>query len=289
MLVQPNLLLRRRIRRWLDRLTLWSIIFVTCCLVYSLKVEPNWIEVVPIQLSIPSLDRAFDGFKIVQISDLHATKYMPAERLEKVVRLVNQQHPDAIAITGDIITKNSRFDRERLGAILSQLQSESLTLAVLGNHDHWHEELEGLKQTLFDSGVVNLDNQVRLVERQGKQLAFAGIDDPYWGEPDLAGAISRLPSGVPAVLLVHEPDYVETSSQTYRFALQLSGHSHGGQIKLPFLNPLVLPRGGRKYFAGLNRVADTWAYTNRGLGMTNLPLRFGSRPEITVFTLSGGS
>lgn len=90
---------------------------------------------------------------------------------------------------------------------------------------------------------------------------------------------------MPTVFLVHEPDYIEKSAKTHRFALQLSGHSHGGQIRIPFLTPLVLPCGGKKYFAGLDRVEDTYTYTNRGLGMTNLPLRIGSRPEITVFTL----
>ena len=141
-----------------------------------------------------------------------------------------------------------------------------------------------MRQILVQSQINNLDNQVYLVERGTQQLAIAGIDDPYWGEPDLQRVITQLPSDVPAILLVHEPDYIEEIASTHRFALQLSGHSHGGQIKVPFFDPLILPKGGRKYFAGLNRVEDTIAYTSRGLGMTSIPLRFGSRPEITVFT-----
>ena len=106
-----------------------------------------------------------------------------------------------------------------------------------------------------------------------------------WGKPDLDRVIKLLPDDSAAILLVHEPDYIAKSAATHKFALQLSGHSHGGQVKIPFLNPLILPYGGQKYFAGLNQVEDTLEYTNRGLGMTAFPLRINSRPEITVFTL----
>ncbi len=285
MLVKQSFTLLRKIRRWIDRITLITLILLTCCYVYAKKIEPNWIEVVPIELAIPHLDQTFDGFKIVQISDLHVSKFMTDQRLAKIIKLVNQQQADAIAITGDLITQGIRFDAEKLKQALSQLRSKSVTVAVLGNHDHWGQKIEELKQIIRDSNITILDNQVFFVERGAKKLALAGIDDPYWGNPDLPKTIAQLNDQIAAILLVHEPDYIEKSAQTHKFALQLSGHSHGGQIRIPFLHPLVLPYGGQKYFAGLNQVEDTLTYTNRGLGMTGLPLRFGSRPEITVFTL----
>lgn len=285
MLAKQHLLSRRKIRRWTKKLTLIAITSALCFYIYGSKIEPNWIEIVPVQLAIPNLDQAFNEFKIVQISDLHTNKFMPPERMARIISLVNQQQPDAIAITGDFITKGSHFDGEQLKSILSQLQSKSGVLAVLGNHDHWANQIEQLKQILRESNITNLDNQVYIVERQEKKLAFAGLDDPYWGKPDLKKTIAQLPDGVPAVLLVHEPDYIEKSAKTHKFALQLSGHTHGGQIRFPFLDPFVLPLGGEKYFAGLDQLEETITYTNRGLGMTNLPLRFGSRPEVTVFTL----
>lgn len=275
---------RRQLKRWVGKSILTTLVLSICCYIYGTKIEPNWIEIVPIQLTIPHLDRAFEEFKIVQISDLHATKYMPESRLERIIRLVNQQQPDAIAITGDIVSKNSHFSGEKLQQQLSKLYAKSGTVAVLGNHD-LSQKINLLKNTLSQSKIKNLDNQVYLIERSGQQLALAGIDDPYWGEADLKKTIAQLPSQAPAILLVHEPEYIEQSAQTHRFVLQLSGHSHGGQIKIPFLDPLVLPRGGKKYYAGLDRVEDTFIYTNRGLGMTNLPIRIASRPEITVFTL----
>lgn len=279
-----HLQFRRKVRRWLKQSALITVILFLCCYIYGSKIEPNWIEVVPIQLTIPHLDRAFDQFKVVQISDLHTGKYMPESRLARIIKLVNQQQPDAIAITGDIVSKGSHFNGEKLQQQLSQLQAKSVTLAVLGNHDH-SRRIKLLKQTLLKSKINNLNNQVYIIKRGSKKLAFAGLDDPYWGKPNLEKIINHLPDQVPAIFLVHEPDYIENSAKTHKFVLQLSGHSHGGQIRIPFFAPLVLPFGGQKYFAGLNQVEDTIAYTNRGLGMTNLPMRIGSRPEITVFIL----
>ena len=279
-----NLRFRRKFRKWIDKSVLAMLVISLCCYIYGTKIEPNWIEIVPIEITIPNLARTFDGFKVVQISDLHTSKFMPDARLAKIFQLVNRQQPDAIAITGDIITMNCKVDGEKLQQQLSQLHSKFVTVAVMGNHDHGRK-INLVKQTLAQSNILNLENQVFTIEREGHLLSIAGLDDPYWGKPDLAKVLSQLPKEAPAIFLVHEPDYIEKSAETHRFALQLSGHTHGGQIRIPFLDPFVLPQGGKKYFAGLDRVEDTVTYTNRGLGMTNLPMRIGSRPEITVFTL----
>lgn len=285
MLLKPNYLLIRIYKRWIEKIAIIGIISLISCYIYSSKIEPNWIEVVPIELTIPNLTAAFDGFKIAQISDIHFSRFMPESRFEKIVRLVNQQQPDAIVITGDIITKYQDFDSERLVKQLSELHSQECTLAVLGNHDHWRDTTERLKQILQQSQINNLENQVYTIQRNKARLTFAGIDDLYVGKPNFNRVIRQLPARSVAILLVHEPDFIDTSAKTHKFALQLSGHSHGGQIKIPFLEPLILPHGGRKYFAGLYRVENTWEYTNRGLGMTGIPFRFNSRPEITVFSL----
>lgn len=289
MLVRGSSRWQRKIRRWVGKVTITTIIFSVCCYVYGSKIEPNWIEVVPIELAIPHLDRAFDEFKIVQISDLHVSYYMPEGRLNRIIKLVNQQQADAIAITGDFITNGKNFDAERLKQKLNLLESKSGILSILGNHDHWWKKMDLLERVLAESKVTNLDNQVYAIERGTQKLFFAGLDDPYWGKPDLQQVIAQLPNDSIAILLVHEPDYIETSAPTHEFVLQLSGHSHGGQIRIPFLEPLILPHGAKKYYAGLDWVEDTITYTNRGLGMTNLPIRLGSRPEITVFTLHGAA
>ncbi|BAZ43492.1 putative Ser/Thr protein phosphatase family protein [Chondrocystis sp. NIES-4102] len=273
------------IKKWVRKYTVIAIALFTCCYIYGSKIEPNWLEVVSIDLPIANLTPAFNQFKIVQISDLHISRFMPEKRLNRIIKLVNQQQADAIAITGDFITKGETINLPRLEKKLSQLNSQSPTLAVLGNHDHYRQATPKLKQALADTHIINLDNQIYTIERGQEKLVFAGIDDPYWGQGDLTKVLAQLPNNIPAILLVHEPDFIGESAKTHKFALQLSGHSHGGQIRLPFQHPLILPYGGKKYFVGQNQVEDTIVYTNRGLGMTALPLRFGSRPEITVFTL----
>lgn len=271
--------------RLISKLILAVVVFSSCCYLYGFKIEPNWIEVVTVNLPLPQLGQAFNGFKIVQISDLHVSN-MPESRLDKIIELVNLQQPDAIAITGDLATKYHYLDTEKLKTKLNKLRSKLATLLVFGNHDHWGDNAELLTQILADTNIIHLNNQIHIIERDANRLILAGLDDPYWGNPDLPKIIAHLPDGENTViLLVHEPDYVKRIAKTGKFALQLSGHSHGGQIKLPFLKPPVLPKGAKKYYGGLNRVEDTTVYTNRGLGMTGLPYRFGSRPEITVFIL----
>ncbi|MGD1921303.1 MAG: metallophosphoesterase [Pleurocapsa sp.] len=253
--------------------------------IYSAKIEPNWIQTVSIDITIPNLSPGFNNFKVVQISDLHISRSMPEKRLHRIIKLVNQQNPDAIAITGDFVTHYLSFDTTKLEKNLSKLVSQEGIFSVLGNHDRWRKKTDRVKESLSKSNVNNLDNQVAIIERGAEKLAFAGVDDPYWGEPDLYQVINQLPANTPAILLVHEPDYLGKSSKTHKFALQLSGHSHGGQIRFPFFKPPILPTGGRKYFLGWNTEEDTLEYTNRGLGMTGLSFRLNSRPEITVFTL----
>ena len=111
-----NVRFRRKLRRWIGKSVLATTIVFLCCYIYGTKIEPNWVEVVPIEITIPNLDRAFDNFKVVQISDLHTSKFMPDDRLARFFNLVNQQNPDAIAITGDIITMNRKVDGEKLQA-----------------------------------------------------------------------------------------------------------------------------------------------------------------------------
>lgn len=272
------------IRRWIWEITAIALILLTCGYIYGAKIEPNWIEIVEIDLAIPHLSPAFADYKLVQISDLHQDRFMPESRWQRIIKLVNQQHPDAIAITGDFVSGYHHFNQQQLTQHLSQLSSRDGTFAVLGNHDHQGNAEVKLKQILSDSQINNLDNQVNILQKNQAQLVIAGIDDPYWGKPDLDRVLSQLPPDVPAILLVHEPDYIEQIAQTNKFVLQLSGHSHGGQIRLPFVNPPILPRWGQKYFAGLHQVQNTLEYTNRGLGMTKIPIRIASRPEITVFT-----
>jgi predicted MPP superfamily phosphohydrolase len=256
-------------------------------LVYVRKVEPEDVEVVPVSLVLPRLDARFDGYRIAQISDLHADGWMTPGRVLGLVKLVNEQEPDFVAITGDFATY-SRFRSlirytSALVAPLRRLRAPDGAVAVSGNHDY-KTDAQVVREVLAASGVTELRNTVRTLRQGGAALHLCGVDDVREGTPDLNRALQDLPEEGAAILLIHEPDFADESAATGRFDLQLSGHSHGGQVGLPLLRYLFLPKLSRKYPAGLYRVGGMFLYTNRGLG-AHPRFRFNCRPEITVFTL----
>jgi predicted MPP superfamily phosphohydrolase len=238
-------------------------------------------------LKLPNLHANFNGFRLVQISDIHFDGWMNRQRLEDFINLVNDQQPDLVVITGDFVSRASDHHESELAAALSKIQARFGAAAVLGNHDHWTDP-QMVRRALKAGSVRDLSNRFITLERQGAQLHIAGVDDVVEQLDRLDMVLHALPENGSAILLAHEPDYANTSAASGRFDLQLSGHSHGGQVILPLIGAPYLPRMGRIYPSGLYRVGAMYQYTNRGLGMTGFHLRLNCRPEVTVFTLESG-
>jgi hypothetical protein len=252
--------------------------------VYAHEIEPANVEITRLTLFLPRLASAFDGLRLVQISDLHMDSFMTRARLVGLMDQVNAARADVVAITGDFITGDPARYADDLIAVLRRLMPAVPVLAVLGNHDHWGGA-EIVRGILRETPVLHIGNDVFVLRRAGDVLSIGGVDD-YWERQDrLDVVLDRLPLEGAALLLAHEPDYADLSAVTGRFDLQLSGHTHGGQVVLPLIGPPILPHYGRKYPAGLYRVDDMLLYTNRGLGMVRPRVRFNCRPEIAVFTL----
>lgn len=242
----------------------------------------DWYEVSTLPIVLPRLAPAFHGYRVVQISDIHMDRWMTPARLTGIVELVNQQRPDLAVITGDFVTSTRPHLIAGLRAALSRLHAPDGVLAVLGNHDYW-QQTELLRAMFPEAGLTELSNAVHTVRRGAARLQIAGLDDVRAGHARLDDVLVALPNTTDcAILLVHEPDFADTAALSGRFDLQLSGHSHGGQIVLPLIGPPFLPRMGRKYPAGRYRVGHMQLYTNRGLGV--IP-RVNCRPEISVFVL----
>ena len=258
---------------------------------YLKEYEPTSLEVTGVKLKLPRLPKSFSGFRLAQISDLHLGGWMTVDRLEDVLSTVSSLSPDLLAITGDItfghFRRSRQEDQERYAELVRVLYTHTgqfLTVGVSGNHDCWVDP--SVMQGIFKSGgMVELNNAVHPLKSGGESLYLAGVDDIWYGHDrlDLVGA--QIPKDECAILLAHEPDFADTSARDGRFDLQISGHSHGGQIVLPLFGPPLLPRLGKKYPRGLYRVGDMFQYTNRGVGMIPPNIRFNCRPEITVFTL----
>ena len=255
---------------------------------YINRIEPNWIEIAAVTLRLPRLPAAFSGYRLVQFSDIHMGTWMTRAHLEHIVSLINEQQPDLIALTGDFVTVEPlAVWAGELVPPLSTLSARDGAVAVLGNHDHWTNH-NVIREVIRDSGLIDLNNRVHTLEREGALLHIAGVDDVWEGFADLDSVLAQTPNEGAAILLAHEPDFADTSAASGRFDLQISGHSHGGQVVLPFIGPPRLPRYGKKYPLGRYQVGDMIQYTNRGVGMVGPFVRFNCRPEITVFTLKSG-
>jgi predicted MPP superfamily phosphohydrolase len=247
-----------------------------------------WVEINRIELELPRLEHPFDGYRLVLISDFHIGTWLDRTHLQDAINLVNAEHPDLVAITGDFVTYRPEDYAKDLVAVLGQIQAPDGVLAVLGNHDHWSNP-KVVRRILQRANIRELRNDHISIKRQSASLHVAGVDDWMEALDDLDRVLSNLPADGCAILLAHEPDYADTSAKTGRFDLQLSGHTHGGQIHLPVFKTPILPRMGRKYPSGLYRVENMYQYTNRGLGTAELQFRFNCQPEITVLTLKGAA
>jgi predicted MPP superfamily phosphohydrolase len=249
---------------------------------YAANVEPNWVEIVRLPLRLPRLPRALDGLTVAHITDLHAGYFVEADKIRLFVSMVNALHPDLIAITGDMFHERAREAR-MCAHELSALNAPLGTFVAMGNHERRQRPEIG-EVPFRRVGLTVLANAATRIAVDGASLWMIGLDDLIWRRGDLTRALRGVPADACKILLVHEPDFADRASQ-YPIDLQLSGHTHGGQIRLPGIGPLLLPVLGRKYPMGLYRVRNTWVYTNRGLGVNRPPWRLNCRPEIALFTL----
>lgn len=252
---------------------------------YMSQIEPAWLEVVPLELTLPRLESAFAGFRLAQISDLHISNAVTAEDIAAAVEVVLDSQPDLVAITGDFLHYDQDLDRftKELGAVLRNLSQNVETIAVLGNHDYWVSAAE-TAQMLRRAGIRLLVNQSISLSRGSSQLHFVGVDDVWDGKPRPREALRGVSDRGAVVLLAHEPDYADVSARNGRFDLQISGHSHGGQVIFPLIGPPIRPYLAKKYPLGLYQVGEMFQYTNRGVGLTAPYVRLNCRPEITIFT-----
>jgi predicted MPP superfamily phosphohydrolase len=258
---------------------------------YAGEIARHEIDLVENTVRINDLPSTFHGFRIAQISDIHLDEFTEPYFLEHVVHRINKLAPDLVVVTGDFVTRgsltflDSRHAAYRCAEILSTLQAPQ-TYTILGNHDV-SVSAPLVIGALQASKIPILVNQYVPIERSGARIWLCGSDDAGTRHPDLNLTIPEKPDG-PVLLMVHEPDYADTVVQHPRghlVDLMLSGHSHGGQVRIPFYGPVILPPMGQKYVMGNFRFNRMQLYVNRGLGAVGLPFRFDCPPELTIHTL----
>jgi predicted MPP superfamily phosphohydrolase len=259
--------------------------------------EPNEPVLVRIEVPIRSLPPALEGFKIIQLSDFHYDEHFSVNPIRKAIAMANRLDADLMVLTGDFVTipmwadfvhnakRDSAAAAEPCAQLLTGLRSKFGSIAILGNHDR-DSDLQRVLEALRTNGITALQNANTHIEQDGSRLWLCGIDDIIEGKPDIQATLRGVPENEPTILLVHEPDFADEVKRL-PIDLQLSGHSHGGQIRFPLIGAPVLPQLAHKYPWGFHRFGRLSLYTNIGLGTIRVPMRFDCPPEVTFITLRG--
>ena len=257
---------------------------------YAATLQPGSLVVHNQSFKLPGLPAALHGLRIAQFSDLHLGCFVRGVDGAQVAAQVNALQADMIVFTGDLVDFTSHPRNGTcpdIDATLNPLHAKLGVFAVLGNHDYFAGP-DAVTEALARSGVRLLRNCGTALQVGNSHLWLAGVDCAQLGFADLQAALAAAPANAPVVLLAHEPDYADEAAADGRIALQLSGHSHGGQLRIAGLGPVKHTRMGRKYVLGQHRVGGMWLYVNPGVGAAMLPLRRNCPPEITLITLTGG-
>lgn len=245
------------------------------------------IDVTRIRLPVRGLPSALEGMVACQLSDLHVDRDEDLERLVLAVDAVNAQQPDLVFLTGDYFTGPQTMRRYLAGfrEAISALAPRLGVFAVAGNHDHW-SSVELITRALEQAGVRVLANESHRLHLRGESLVVVGIDDLWSRRAEPSRAFAQVRPGECTMVLAHNPD-TALYARHLKPGVMLSGHTHGGVVRLPFYgSPLKLLRIGKQFYAGLNRYRDFYIYTNRGLGTYWLRIRINCRPEVSRFHLT---
>jgi hypothetical protein len=253
-------------------------------------IEPNHPRIVRQEITLQRWPARLEGFTIALLSDFHYDPYFSVHPLRASIDIINELHPDLIVLTGDFVSVPYFGNRAKAASaaepcaqLLRQMKAPYGLWAVMGNHDV-KTDSHRVTDSLRSVGIQVLDNRSVPIEGNGARFWLSGVDDVLEGNADVDAALHSLPANESVILLAHEPDYADYVAR-YPVDLQLSGHSHGGQLRVPFVGPLWLPDLAKKYVWGLYKIGALTLYTNPGLGTVGAPVRMNCPPEITFLTL----
>ncbi len=248
-------------------------------------IEPNLLSITRREITLPKLPAELDGFTIAQLSDLHYKPDKDHDLMAKAVAAVNAENVDFIALTGDYVTDDAGVITP-LMEHLSQLTSKHGIAATMGNHDGWTHSGDYFRKIFTKAGIPFLINQNTTLDIKGTPLHVAGSDYVWLGAPDPVETLKGIPKDSPVIALVHEPDYFDTMRAVRDIDLQLSGHTHGGQCRVPFIGYApVKVQYGENYVYGYYKEGNSQLFVSRGTGTSGMRVRFACAPELVILTL----
>jgi uncharacterized protein len=251
---------------------------------YPVFIERCLVQINRYRITVPKLPHQFDGFTIVQLTDLHYGSLVPLSFLQDVIGMANGLRKDVIVCTGDYVHRRDTVEEiNGIWPLMSELKAPLGVYSVLGNHDHWAD----FKRSAYwlESSGQNLRNRVHCFEREGKRLWIAGGGDLWEDHRSFDHLLRNVPEEDCRIVLAHNPDSAD-SSFSERIDLMICGHTHGGQVNIPFYGPPVLPVRNKNYSFGLKTSSKGQSvFISKGIGWTVYPVRFNCFPEIAVLEL----
>ncbi len=269
-------------RKFLKRLALATIGGTAAGGAYPF-LEAKWCRVTRRTIALPNLPEPFRGTSVALLADVHHGPFVPLAYIRHVVRMTNALRPDLVLLAGDYVHHSDHYIEPGI-AELGRLKAPLGRFAVRGNHDNRHFA-PITRAALAEAELPDLNNTGIWLERRGARLRICGVGDLWTDDQDLHAALGDATPDDAAILLSHNPDFVETIRDP-RVGLVLSGHTHGGQIVVPgYGAPIVPSRYGQKYLHGLIQGPCARVFVSRGVGTISPPVRFLCRPEVVLMTL----
>lgn len=275
----------------LKKLLFFSILFflfIILVLIYSYFFGTKGLIVKEYKVINQHLPDEFYGLKIVHLSDIHYGKHFNKEKLEKVINKVNEINPDIVVLTGDLVdNKLDKVQDDELKELLSSINSKIGKYAIMGNHDYKYKNWEYI---IKDSGFINLNDTYDIIYGKNSKIMISGISTNLYGEKKVKDKLQpsikydETNDIAYKILLIHEPDYID-EIKDISYDLILSGHSHDGQIKLPFIGAIYTPVGSKKYYKNYYKVQNAELFISSGLGTSGLNLRLFNKPSINFYRI----
>ncbi len=253
--------------------------------IWAAGIEPNLLSITRKDLTLPRWPKALDGFRLAQLTDIHYRPGKDDDLIEKLLRALDEEKPDLITLTGDFVIE----DPSSLPELCRELKGLSAPQGIIaspGNHDRWHCSTSQLRREIEGVGMTYLQNQATKLHIKGENLFVNGLDSIWGGHPNPTKAWKGHLKNEPVIALVHEPDPFDELHKNHPLDLQLSGHTHGGQCRVPLVNYRpVKVKFGRKFIYGHFQKNDSQLFVGRGLGTVGPRVRFASMPELVILTL----
>lgn len=274
---------KKNIKKKKHNILIYFILVITLLFLYSKYIEPYNLTIKEYKIENEYLPKSFDGIKIVHFSDVHLGSTVDIKYSDKIVNLINKQNPDIVVFTGDMLDKRRTLNDSEIESVknsLSKIKSNLGNYAVSGNHDI--KQLDTYKK-IMDTNFTILDNEEKLIYyKENTPISLVGLSDS--SETKINYDVLEKENNYYRFVLCHEPDEYKKISN-YSFNVMFSGHSHGGQVRLPFIGKIYTPIGAKTYYDDYYKLDNKEIFISNGIGTTRIDIRFNSAPSINLYRL----